>query len=374
MKNPFIYGKEVSGADFCNRKNEIRELTRDIENSQNVIIFSQRRFGKTSLIKEVLVRARQKGMVTIYVDLYSVMAEEDFVRIYAEAIANSIFGKTRKSFKFVASFFKKIRPKLYMDNNGNPSIGVDIDKKEIVPSIKDVLESVKRYADQKKKKVAVVFDEFQQIGQLKTDQLTKVIRSLTQPHDNISYIYMGSKKHLIMDMFNNPNNPFYRSAKPFPLERIDKAELMRFIEEKFKITGKRLTGDIVEQIVDICENHPYYVQYLCHIIWESADERKMDTRDILHENLALLLERESSTYEATLDLLTTKQKQALMVISKTLPGEKIFSSGFLRRFNLDAASSFQRTIQSLVEKDLIDRGNDGYSITDIFFKKWLSDL
>ena len=60
MKNPFVYGKEVFGDNFCNRKSEINELCRDVVNSQNVIIFSQRRSGGTSLIKEVFRSCNKK--------------------------------------------------------------------------------------------------------------------------------------------------------------------------------------------------------------------------------------------------------------------------------------------------------------------------
>jgi hypothetical protein len=185
---------------------------------------------------------------------------------------------------------------------------------------------------------------------------------------------MGSKKHLIMDMFNNPNNPFYRSAKPFPLEKISEKELTGFIKEKFEITKKKISQKLTTQIVEICEAHPYYVQYLCHIMWEETIERKIVNEDDLIKSLDLLLKREASTYEATMDLLTTRQKQALIALAKAAPDEKVFSSEFLKRFSIGAASSFQRTIRSLIEKDLIDKGNDKYCIIDVFFKKWLASL
>ncbi len=374
MKNPFVYGKEVSGENFCNRKNEIKELSRDIENSQNVMVFSPRRFGKTSLIKEVLRKARNKGIITIYADLYSVLSEEDFVKIYADAIANSIFGNIRKKMRTIAGFFKNIRPQVGFDERGQPSLSLDIDKNEIIPSTKDALGSLSRYVESKGKRAAVVCDEFQQLDQLENDRIIKIIRTSIQSHNNISYIFMGSKKHLILDMFNNPNNPFYRSAKSFPLNKISDKDLEEFIKKRFESSGKTISDELTKEIVSICDSHPYYMQYFCHIIWEMIFDKKNVDKNILDKSLELLLKRESPTYEATMDLLTRKQKKALVALSLAGKDEKVYSSEFLNRFNLGSASSFQRVMQSLISKDLITKESGSYFIVDVFFKKWLSAL
>ena len=374
MENPFVYGKEVSGDNFCNRKGEIEELYRDTINSQNVIIFSQRRFGKTSLIKEVLKRSRNKGILTVYVDLYSVLTEEDLVRKYAKAVAESLLGRVGRTLKQAGELFKRIRPKLIIDETGQPIYSIDIEKRETLPLLEDAIEAVKRYGEKRKKKTAVVLDEFQQIGQFKTDRVEKIMRSLIQRHKDVAYIFMGSKKHLISDIFNNPNKPFYKSGKSFPLGKIDKNELLDFIQMKFKTTKKILPKGLAEKIIETCEEHPYYIQYLCHIIWEKATGKRSVKEKIFSESLALLLSRESSTYETTWDLLTVKQKQVLLALAKTSPDEKFFSSIFLERYNLGSASSVQRTLHSLVDKDLVDKEGESYTIIDIFFKRWLFTL
>ena len=185
---------------------------------------------------------------------------------------------------------------------------------------------------------------------------------------------MGSKKHLISDIFNNPHRPFYRSGKSFPLGKIDKNELSEFIENKFALANKILSGNLAGEIMDLCESHPYYVQYLCHIIWEKVMDKKKISKEDLLKSIDLLLERESSTYEATWNLLTLKQKQVLMALSKMLLEEKLFSYEFLQKHNLGSASSLQRTVRSLIDKDLIDREGDLYTIMDVFFKRWLSRI
>ncbi|MBA3053164.1 MAG: ATP-binding protein, partial [Candidatus Omnitrophica bacterium] len=200
MRNPFVYGKEVSKENFCNRISEIKELLRDISNSQNVIIFSQRRFGKTSLIKRVFEELDFSRIIPIYVDLYPVLSEEDFIRIYAKALSKTVTKDLADKIKELSSVFKKIRPTYSVDQTGQVSFSIDIKNEDIIPSLEDVLEGLNRYVKKEKKKAVVCFDEFQQVSMLKTDKIEKFMRSVFQSHKNISYIFMGSKKHLIYDM------------------------------------------------------------------------------------------------------------------------------------------------------------------------------
>jgi len=374
MKNPFVYGMEVSGDAFCDRKDEIKEITRDIENSHNVILFSQRRFGKTSLIKEVFRTCGEKGIVTIYVDLYPAVNEEKFIQIYAKAIADSIHGTLAKGFKGLGDFFKRLRPSVSYDDKGQLDFSFLIDSENLPLSLEDVLETVKRYADRKKKKVAVCFDEFQQIGLFETDILEKTMRSFFQKHTNMAYIFMGSKKHLIQDIFNNPNRPFYRSAKSFPLGKIKNDELIAFIFDKFKTTGKTVTVDLVKYLIETCEAHPYYVQFLSHIVWERTMEKKNIVQKDITMALELLLKRETATYQTALDGLSLKQKQVIIALSKKLSEDKVLSKQFLKKHSLPSISTVQYSLNYLVDNDLIDKENGVYTIIDIFFKRWLSQL
>ena len=371
MKNPFVYGKEVTKENFCNRKSEIKELIRDIENCQNVLIFSQRRFGKTSLIKRVFEELDFRHIIVVYVDLYPVLSEEDFIRIYAKAVSEIVTKGMQKRIKDLASVFKRLRPVLLIDQTGQGKFSIDIKKNEVSPFIEDVLEGLNRYVEKEKKQAVVCFDEFQQVTQLKTDQLEKYMRSIFQAHEKVSYIFMGSKKHLIHDAFNNPNRPFYRSTRPFPLEKIKTEELISFIKYKIEKSGKTISDSLAGKIISECESHPYYVQYLCHILWENViDKKKVTDRDF-QDSLEILLQRESSTFVATWDLLSVKQKQVLIALAEADKQEHIFAADFLQKYNLGAGSSVQRTVNSLLEKDLVDKTNGIYSIIDVIFKKWI---
>ncbi len=372
VKNPFVFSKEVRDKDFCNRKKEIKDLLGFARSSQNVMIFSQRRFGKTSLVKEVLKRARKEGLLTVYVDLYASLSEEQLVKSYSEAVSNSLLSKTEKAFKNAGKLFKQLQPVLTHDDEGKPVFKVDVDLSKTIPLFEDVIDSVNRAVEKKRKKAVIVFDEFQQIGQFKNDRAEKVLRTHIQKHQNISYFFMGSKKHLIIDMFNNTNRPFYRLAAPYPLKKIKEEELTAFISKKFKDEERKINKETAASIVGICESHPYYVQYLCYIIWENTKTGEMIDSDKVAAGIKVLLEWTSPTYEATWSLLTTKQKKVLEAIAKMSEEEKMFSAELISRFGLGTPSSLQRSLKSLIDKDIVDREKDKYTIIDLFLKRWIN--
>ncbi|MBW2034174.1 MAG: ATP-binding protein [Deltaproteobacteria bacterium] len=270
MKNPFVYGETVSGENFCNRTREIKELVADIINCQNVIIFSPRRYGKTSLIKKVLDKIKRKGILTFYVDLYPAINKTKFIEIYAGAISNGLPGGVRQVAKKIREYLPRIIPKVVMDGQ-SVHFEFEFDRiSNISSNIDDILVAAKKVADQKKKTAVVVFDEFQEIANLDDDEIERKMRSVFQNHRNVSYIFMGSKTHLMRDIFNNPNRPFYKSGKHFPLDKIDPKELNLFAKRKFLDQAIVIGHNELNSILNNTECHPYYFQMLCHVLWERS--------------------------------------------------------------------------------------------------------
>ncbi|MFC1484831.1 ATP-binding protein [bacterium] len=370
-KNPFLFGIEVKGSSFCNRKAEIRELLSEIYNSQNILLFSQRRYGKTSLIKYVFSKCPKNEILTIYIDLYPVMTEEDFVSMFAQAILKSVYGNIKTALDKISGFFKNIHPQISISSDGTITYHFDINSNKIIYTLDDILESVKKFSDKEKRKLVICFDEFQQIALFPTDRIEKTLRSHIQTHANVSYIFMGSKKHLISDIFNNPNRPFYRSAKSFPLQKISEEELVKFVIARFKSTNKIISKELAQRIVEACESHPYYIQYLSHIIWEEALVQKTVSSNIVTESLKILLEREEPVYDSMWSTLTFMQKRCLLSLSDVGDTENVFSNKYIEKHNLNSYAALKRVVDSLTKKDLIERKGNTCSIIDIFFKKWI---
>ena len=370
MKNPFVYGETVAGGNFCNRIQEINELVNDIKNGTNVIIFSPRRYGKTSLINQVLKIAGQKGIISFYIDLYPAINKQKFIEIYAQAISSGLPGKASRIVKKLKEYLPRIIPKVIMDDQSiHFEFGFDRSG-SLSPHVDDLLEAGKKVADRHKKNAVVVFDEFQEIANFDDQEIERKMRSVFQHHRNVSYVFMGSKTHLMRDIFNNPNRPFYKSGKHFPLEKIDSSALGNFAAGKFKASGIKIAKHEIKEILEVTERHPYYFQMLCHVLWEIALDDKAVKLSHIERAVEILISRESSAYTAIWESLTAKQKNLLVALVQEHNPE-IYSRRFLDKHGLGAPSSLQKAIKKLIKMELIQQANGSYEMTDLFFKRWI---
>ncbi len=370
MKNPFVYGETVSGDNFCDRALEMKELVSDIKNSQNVIIFSPRRYGKTSLIKQVLRKVKAQGILSFYVDLYPAINKGKFIEIYARAISAGISGGARQVVRKIKEYLPRIIPKVVMDDQSF-HLEFEFDRTgSISPNIDDLLCAVNKEADRQNKSAVVVFDEFQEIADFDDDEIERKMRSVFQNHRNVSYIFMGSKTHLMRDIFNNPNRPFYKSGKHFPLGKIDHEELSLFAKKKFSGQDIVIGYNELKSILNSTECHPYYFQMLCNVLWEICRDSRVIIEADIDKALDILISRESSAYIAMWEELTIKQKNLMVALAKEESPE-VFSRKFLETYGLGPSSSIQKALKKLLKKELIQQENGSYLIYDLFFKKWI---
>jgi len=376
MENPFYYGGTADKKHFANRQKEIKELCSTLSNSQNnVIIFSPRRYGKTSLIKRVLTILKEKGVLTFYIDVYAATTKKKFIEIYARAIAREIEKDLSKALKLIKDLLPRTIPTVRVKPEGLPEFEFDFKgtARNIQGILENVYEAIPKYAKQKKKKAVVVFDEFQEILNLEDEQVERTLRSHIQHHQNVSYVFMGSKKHLMVKLFNDASRPFYKSGGFFPIYKISKEDFRPFIISKFKETKINITNDVANKILEITENHPYYTQFLCSVLWDHCvgeDSVSMKNLDLA---LTETISRATATYIELWENLTNLQRRLLSAFA-TQGSSNIYSQDFILENELGTPSSIQRCVKALIQKGIIEKENSHYIFSDIFFKKWLSQL
>ncbi len=200
------------------------------------------------------------------------------------------------------------------------------------------------------------------------NKVERQIRSVMQNQRDIAYIFLGSRKHLIKEMFLNTSRPLYRSAGHYPLKTINREHWLKWIKNKFNKTDIIINEINIDSILKMTDGHPFYTQHLCHAIWEISNN-EVDN-DIIKNAINILIERESYSYSMLWESLTKNQKSFLIGLIK-MPGIKPFSSEFIISNKLKSASNIQRVTKTLLNKDLIDHENGSYIIFDRFFKLWI---
>ncbi len=368
--NPFKFGTEVSGDDFCNREEEIAELTQDIRNSANVLLYSPRHYGKTSLIKRVLEIVSKEGFITVYIDLYPAITKEKFIEIYARAISKVVQGNIEKVLSWIKKMVPKLVPKVVIQVGG-PEIEFEFDKSQpYSPIFADLFKAVHNRAKSTDKPAVVVFDEFQEINNYPDDEIEREMRSAFQTHSNVSYIFMGSKRHIMQNMFENTNRPFYRSAKHIPLRKINEDAFSGFISRKFRLGIYDITSRCISEVLEISECHPFYTQQLCYFLWEQERERKKVSEESIQSALMRLLEIENQSFVNLWESLSPKQRELVVAIAKDNP-PFIFSKQFLQKHSLGSTSSIQKAIKKLLQREMLLKENGQYIFEDVFFKRWV---
>lgn len=113
----------------------------------------------------------------------------------------------------------------------------------------------------------IVFDEFQEITTLKATNLEGIFRRHIQEHP-ASYFFVGSRRRILLEMFNQRKRPFYQSAIMHPLSPLPQDELAAFLMERFGQGGKRCPEALAEMISQDTQGYPFYAQALAYHIYE----------------------------------------------------------------------------------------------------------
>ena len=361
MKNPFQPTGIVKAPAFCNREQEQRDLKKYIQNAQNVLLYSHRRYGKTSLIHKVF--SAITGRTGIYIDLFGTTTVDDFIKNFLKGISGLEPRGTRLN-RIVRETLTSMGVNIALDPiTGLPTIAPVVHAKDKYRALEEAFEILRKLSG--KRKLAVAFDEFQEIVGYGGDPFEKQLRRVIQQFNDISFIFAGSQRHLISQMFSDSNRAFYKMASSYPLKRISPDEYVPWINGLYAKAGRSITSLAVADVVSRCENHPAYVQEFFFWLW---DERRL-TQEVINRVERRIIERQIAEYSASWEALTLNQRRALRLVAET-GGSNIFTAEKLAPHGFRTASQLSTAIQALLNSGLIEK-NDEYQIPDPFFRRWL---
>jgi hypothetical protein len=370
--NPFTLKEIPAGSAFCDREKELKDLIGFSRARENVLLYSPRRYGKTSLVRKVQGHLESDGAITAYCDLFGVSSIEDF----AGRTARSIYTVTRKDeslFQKAIRFLTSFRPVLSPSPDGGVSVSVQPAHRFGPWELLDnTMEALERFVQDVPDFVNVALDEFQEITEIEGSiRVEGRLRHYIQ-RMQCGFVFVGSRRRILLEMFNDRKRPFFQSTINYELGALPREELIAFMVSMFEKAGKALSTELAERICDLLGQHPYYTQKFCFFLFGDVE------RTVIPENIAdtyrLLLQSERALFEAVLRKLTATQIAVLTAIAKE-PAKRIFSAEYMERHRLKSTGGIQRSLSVLTGEDLVEeRASDGaWTVVDPLLRQWLAE-
>jgi AAA+ ATPase superfamily predicted ATPase len=370
-RNPFIISGYHDPELFCDREDETRTLISNAENGVNTTLISIRRMGKTGLIWHAMESlSERKSHITIYADIYATQSLKDFTNKLGSSILNSFPEKNSTGKKFM-NLLKSFRPVMTYDAlTGQPQVSFTFSTQQ---QYEQSIESLFQFLESQNKAILLAIDEFQQITRYPEKNIEALLRSNLQTLKNVNLIFSGSSHHLLSEMFSDGTRPFFASTQFLYLQEIDRKKYMDFIREIFTRHHFKIQEAAVEFILDFSRIHTFYTQSICNRVYAAG------IKNVTHEHVSqvcrqLIREHEPLFFQYR-NLLTAIQWNILKAVAKEGKVYKPNSKGFIEKHRIGIPANIQRAIESLLNKEMIYKGNDSngtfYSVYDLFLSRWL---
>jgi hypothetical protein len=372
MANPFNYLQFATGDQFYDRR-EVRKdlLSRFLSGQTNVVLYGPRRYGKSSLVAELVGDLEKAGIPCVTLDVVKVPSIDMFVSAYATKVYRRL-APVKFEFRKLGMFLKSLRPKMSLGPTGETGISFEPSGSTVGPeALTEVLDLPQKLLSGKGRAV-VVFDEFQEVKDLlPNDGFERVMRSAIQSHRNVSYIFLGSRYHMLRRMFTDHNRPFYKSAVTILLGKPPVEESVRFVIDRFASAGKSIARDAAERLVGKIENIPYFIQQLGFETFRLVDDahRKSVSSADVDSAFANLSCFNRDQYEQLMLTLSVSQKKLLIALAHEQTDE--FGDVYRRRYALGVSSTVNSAKSKLMEDGHIELSDGKYVVADPFFAQFL---
>ena len=373
VNNPFIVGKYLSDKYFCDRKEETKFLRKQIENGRDVALISPRRLGKSGLIQHFFAQNDIKEKYHVFfVDIYATTSLTEFVytlgkEIYEQLKPQSTIWK-EKFFQIITSF--RVGFKLDAMSEA-PSFDLGLGDIQIPQT---TLDEIFAYIDESDKPCIIAIDEFQQIEEYPEKNVEALLRTKIQKCHRAQFIFSGSKRHVMSNMFNSPSKPFYQSAISMGLEPIPVETYTDFATRMFEERGKHIDRQVIEDVWNKYAGYTWFVQMMMNELFALTPTGDTCEESMTAEARHNVIMAQEQSYKDLLSNIPPKQKIVLQAIAKEGVAHNITSAKFIKKYNLNSASSVQSAVKLLLKSDLLTQAERGYRVYDYFLSEWLATV
>ena len=369
--NPFICQGYESSEYFCDRVEETENMTSTFYNGRNITLISPRRLGKTGLIWNTFhhIKSENKDAICIYIDIFPTKSQSEFVRILGTAVLNETLSKSKMLGKKMLEMLGSLRPVLGVDAlTGMPNVTLNVDPTQSEMTIRNIF----TYLNKIQREVFIAIDEFQQINEYPESGTEAMLRSYIQFSHNIHFVFSGSKKHVMSEMFTSPQRPFYQSTDILNLAPLNEETYYQFANNFFETNKGGLDREVFRELYDTYDGYTWYVQSVLNRLYEKF--RTVSSSAQLRETILNVVESKKPQYESLVMFLTDNQFSLLRAVAKERVAEQPMGKEFIKKHGLSGSSSVKTALDVLCEKELLYRMPEGYIVYDRFMNQWLQRI
>lgn len=372
IHNPFIIGRYAGAEYFCDRVTEADLLYHNLRNGRNVALMSDRRLGKTGLIEHTFAtRLPADEYYTFLIDIYTAKNLKEFTYLLANEMFK-VFSRKQNLLTKLVTFLKSLNLSVtYSTITGEPEVSLKMGQLND-PEV--TLDELFSYLAQADKPCIVAIDEFQQIAYFEEKNIEELLRTKVQHQQNTNFVFAGSEKHLLEEIFNNPERPFYNSVVFQQLLPIRKDLYIDFAKRLFASYKKDIDTELVDRLYDYFKGVTWYLQLSMNEAFALAIPGETIHTDAFPIVLQHMIDTKRFTFEDRYQGLTEKQKTVLKALAEEFPNTPApTSKEFIEKYHLKTASSVQTAIKGLVDKKIMREFHGEKLISDILFVLWIKE-
>ena len=368
MEKPFVFGVATSGDNFTDREKETQRLLLNFTHGVNTILISPRRWGKTSLVKKVAQLAQTKTRKIVYLDIFSCRTESEFYRLFATSVLKQTSSKWDEWVENTKQFLAHINPKISIGTDPMNDFSISFEYSMQDNAGNDILQLPEKIAIEKGIQIVICIDEFQQISDFEDSKtFQKKLRTVWQLQQHVSYCLFGSKKHLMNELFEKKNLPFYKFGDAIYLTKIETKYWIEYICKRFENTGKHISPELAKEICRLVDNHSSYVQQLAWLLWIRTTD--IATEEQLTHALEDLLDQNNILFQSETENLSAYQMNFLKAVINGIHS-KFSSKEIILKYNLGTSANIVRLKSALLQKELIETDGKEIILADPVFGVW----
>ena len=368
--NPFVVYGHIPAEYFCDRREESKKLRKFLQNQQNVVLSAARRMGKTKLVDYVFDLPEIKdNYITVSIDILDTGNLSEFVFALGNAVFRKIARRSDRLMKLFPMVMKSLQASFGYDPiQGTPTFDVklgDLIRPEY--TLKEIFD----YIDQADQRCLIVIDEFQQITNYPEKNVEATLRTYMQQTSNANFVFAGSQRRIMSEMFGSEKRPFYNSAREINLEPIALDIYTEFVQKHFRAAGKTIDAEAIGFVYEKFDGVTLYNQQIMNDAYDMVDEGGHCNLDMVSDIVSEYVEENDKRLRELMQFVTEQQKAVLYAIKEDEPVKAITSGMFTKKHRLKSPSATQSAVKALLRSDIVTRKDGLYSVSDPLLDLWL---